>query len=183
VCRGSQEQRSREPTSVAVTCCWWRSTSFCVTAGSSGSAQEATRDEIWCSRFGPIPKTFCISVDHDTLEDSMISTIRFDGASEFGSSSSFRGGGTGIAYCNFVVLSGSPWMDTLMTKIQELTGRSEFAKNTFVNLRANLPRRFWHFCRPYAFWLDGHGLSVWEKLDSIQHFIRAKDNKKLTSFQ
>ena len=128
MCRGSQEQRSREPTSVAVTCCWWRSTSFCVTAGSSGNAQEATRDEIWCSRFGPIPKTFCISVDHDTLEDSMISTIRFDGASEFGSSSSFRGGGTGIAYCNCVVLSGSPWIYGLMSKIRELTRRSEFAR-------------------------------------------------------
>jgi hypothetical protein len=49
-----------------------------------------------------------MSFDHDTLEDPMNSTIRFDGAGEFGSSSSFQGGGTDIAYCNDCVIVTMP---------------------------------------------------------------------------
>ncbi len=42
---------------------------------------------------------------------------------------------------------------------------------------ANLQRRFWHFCRLYAFWPDGHGLPVWKKRDSIQLYIRQRQQE------
>jgi hypothetical protein len=74
-----------------------------------------------------------------------------------------------------MILSASLWLHIHISKMRELRGQSEFAKNTSRCLlrSANLPRRFWpdalrHFCRRYAYWPDDNGLSAWEKLDHLQ---------------
>jgi len=113
-----------------------------------------------------------------------ISTIRFDGASEFGKSSSF------IAYCTQHDIVREPLAS--YTHIQN--ARAEGAirickKHVRCHLRsANLPHRFWpdelrHFCRLYAYWPDANGLSAWEKLDHLQpHELRHNLVKDLHVF-
>ncbi len=92
-----------------------------------------------------------------TMSRLKISTIRFDGASEFGKSSSF------IAYCTL--------HDIVREPLASYTPRRFW------------PDALRHFCRLYACWPDANGLSAWEKLDSLQpHQMRHNLVKDLHVF-
>ncbi len=87
-------------------------------------------------RFGPIPEDLL----HEflTMSHLKISTIRFDGASEFGKSTSF------ISYCT-----------------QHDIVREPLASYTHIQNARSLD----------SYWSDANGLSVWEKLDSLQEYL------------
>jgi hypothetical protein len=113
-----------------------------------------------------------------------IATIRFDGASEFGKSSSF------IAYCTQHDIVREPLASYTHIQNARAEGAIRICKEHVRCLlrSANLPRRFWpdalrHFCRLYAYWPDANGLSAWEKLDSLQpHQMRHNLVKDLHVF-
>ena len=88
-----------------------------------------------------------------------ISTICFDGASEFGKSSSF------IAYCEEHDIVMEPVAGYTHDQNARAEGAIRICKeNVRCLLRAaSMPRRFWpdavrHFCRLYAYWPNANGL-------------------------
>jgi hypothetical protein len=100
-----------------------------------------------------------------TMSRLKISTIRFDGVSKFGKSSSF------IAYCTQHDIVREPLASYTHIQNARAEGAIRICKEHVRCLlrSASLPRRFWpdalrHFCRLYAYWPDANGLSAWEKL-------------------
>jgi hypothetical protein len=103
-----------------------------------------------------------------TMSRLKISTVRLDGASEFGKSSSF------IAYCTQHDIVLAPLASCTHIQNARAEGAIKICKEHVRCLlrSANLPRRFWpdalrHFCHLYAYWPDANGLSAWEKLDHL----------------
>ncbi len=113
-----------------------------------------------------------------------ISTIRFDGASEFGKSSSF------IAYCTQHDIVREPLASYTYIQNARAEGAIRICKEHVrcLLLSANIPHRFCpdalcHFCFLYAYWPDANGLSAWVKLDSLQsHQMRHNLMKDLHVF-
>jgi len=103
-----------------------------------------------------------------------ICSILFDGGSEFGKSFSL------IAYCQEHGFVREPVAGYTHAQNARAEGAIRICKEHVSCLlrSANLPPRFWpdalrRFCRLYAYWPDGHGLSAWEKLDSLDpHEVR-----------
>jgi hypothetical protein len=111
-----------------------------------------------------------------TMTNLKVSSVRFDGAQEFGKSLSFK------SFCHQEKIVMEPVAH--YTHIQNV--RSENAirvakEHIRCLLRAsNLPKLFWpyalmHFLRMGVYWpSDPHNRSVWERLDTISpdHKIR-----------
>ena len=119
-----------------------------------------------------------------TMSRLKISTIRFDGASEFGKSSSF------IAYCTQHAIVHKPLASYAHIQNARAEGVIRIYKEHVRCLlhSANLSHRFWpdalrHFCLLYVYWPDANGLSSWEKLDHLQsHELRHNLVKDLHVF-
>ena len=102
-----------------------------------------------------------------TLTRRKIDRIRFDGASEFAKSATFK------TFCDNHHIAMEATAAYTHTFNARAEGAVRIVKEHMRCLlrRANLPRRFWpyamlHFCRVYAYWPDQQGKSAWEKLDS-----------------
>ena len=114
-----------------------------------------------------------------TMTGLKISSIRADGAGEFGKSSSFQ------AYCklhNITIEEVPAYTHTFNARAE---GAIRICKEKVRALlrRANMPRRFWpdallHWCRTYAHWPDAAGHTAWEKLDDLGPHALCHDLKR-----
>lgn len=114
-----------------------------------------------------------------TMTGLKISSIRADGAGEFGKSASFT------AYCDkhgITVEEVPAYTHTFNARAE---GAIRICKEKVRALlrRANMPRRFWpdallHWCRTYAHWPDAAGHTAWEKLDDLGPHALCHDLKR-----
>ena len=121
-----------------------------------------------------------------TMTNLKVSSVRFDGAQEFGKSHSFK------AYCHNEKIVMEPVAH--YTHIQNARAENAIRvakEHVRCLLRAsNLPKIFWsfallHFLRMRAYWpSDPHNRSAWERLDAISpdHKMRHDITKDLHVF-